>query len=45
MQLKTVNAELNDKIYRWSINSFNASGTSVDVLRKVGCLSQFFPPR
>jgi hypothetical protein len=25
-------------------NSFNASGNSSDVIRKVGCFSQFFPP-
>src|SRR4051812_30606173 len=26
-------------------NSFNASGNSLDVIRKVGGFSQFFPPR
>ena len=26
-------------------NSFNASGWSLDVIRKVECFSQFFPPR
>lgn len=26
-------------------NSLNASGFSMDVMRKVGCRSQFFPPR
>jgi hypothetical protein len=28
-----------------SNNSFNASGISMNVIRKVGCFSQFFPPR
>ena len=28
-----------------SNNSFNASGNSMDVIRKVECFSQFFPPR
>jgi hypothetical protein len=31
--------------WRLPNNSFNASGISMDVIRKVECFSQFFPPR
>jgi hypothetical protein len=45
MQLRKADAKLKDTIYRRSNNSFNASGISMDVIRKIGCFSQYFPPR
>jgi hypothetical protein len=45
MKLKKTCAELNDILIGRSNNSFNASGNSSDVIRKVEGFSQFFPPR
>jgi hypothetical protein len=41
MKLREANAMLNGRINGRSNNSFNASGNSLDVIRKIGCFSQF----
>ena len=45
MQLRKSDSELNDTIQVRSNNSFNASGMSAAVIRKIGCLVRCFPPR